>query len=188
LASERRVTGTTRLKQYQCLSLDLALMCHERSTFRFTGASKLISRIWDGIRNEERHTARAPAISDQFHLAEMIPPCTLCSYEVDCADVVDLRTDVGCAVHRIKPSDMDCDWRAYIGNEREPPSWNLARRLISEGHAGILVRSFAPKTANADQNLVLWKWSDRPPHLVNVFDPNGGLPKNQSSWNECDLT
>jgi RES domain-containing protein len=116
----------------------------------------------------------------------MIPPCTLCSYEVDCADVVDLRTDAGCAAQGIHPADMDCDWRAYVANGCDPPSWRIARRLISDGHAGILVPSFAPNTTYKDQNLVLWKWSNRPPHLVNVFDPKGRLPRNQLSWNECD--
>jgi RES domain-containing protein len=163
-------------------------MCHERRTFCLTRPGALISRIWAGIRNEVRNTFRGATISNQFHPTKMMPPCTLCSYEVDCTDVVDLRTEADCDVHCINPSDMACDWRAYVGREHDPPSWNIARRLISEGHAGILVPSFAPKATNADQNLVLWKWSNRPPHLVNVFDPKGSLPLNQLSWSECDPT
>jgi RES domain-containing protein len=64
---------------------------------------------------------------------------------------------------------------------REPASWPLARRLVAQGIAGILVPSFAPAARQGDENLVLWDWSDRPPHQVKVFDPSGRLPRNQLS-------
>jgi RES domain-containing protein len=60
-------------------------------------------------------------------------------------------------------------------------SWQLARRLIARGIAGILVPSFAPGATAGDHNLVLWDWSEGSPHQVRVFDPSGRLPRNQLS-------
>ena len=48
--------------------------------------------------------------------------------------------------------------------------------------AGILVPSFTPGATQRDENLVLWDWSERPPHQVKVFDPSGRLPRDQRSW------
>ncbi|MGH7066722.1 MAG: RES family NAD+ phosphorylase, partial [Acetobacteraceae bacterium] len=47
-----------------------------------------------------------------------------------------------------------------------PPSWQIARRLYDEGKAGILVPSFAPGATSGDHNIVLWRWSNRPPYRV----------------------
>ena len=77
---------------------------------------------------------------------------------------------------------MAAGWFSSLAEGRQPPSWRIARRLIAEGKAGILVPSYAPGATPADHNLVLWDWSDRPPHKVSVFDPGGRLPKDQLSW------
>jgi RES domain-containing protein len=109
-------------------------------------------------------------------------PCTMCSYEVDCDDLADLRTEEGRKLHNIDLEDMGCAWFSFLAEGKEPPSWGIARRLIAEGFAGALVPSFAVGTTPDKANLVLWDWSDKPPHQVVVFDPKGQLPKNQKSW------
>jgi RES domain-containing protein len=110
-----------------------------------------------------------------------IDPCLLCCYEVDCADVVDLRSDAGRVQYGVTAAELSCAWKSDVVERREPASWQLARRLIARGIAGILVPSFAPGATGSDQNLVLWDWSERPPHQVRVFDPSGRLPRNQLS-------
>ncbi len=65
---------------------------------------------------------------------------------------------------------------------RTPPTWTLARRLIADGMAGVIVPSFAPGATAQDRNLVLWRWGPDLPHKVNVHDPSGRLPRNQLSW------
>jgi RES domain-containing protein len=119
------------------------------------------------------------------NLALRINPCVLCCYDVDCADIADLRTDAGRAEHGVAPAELSSAWFSDSPERREPASWRLARRLIARGIAGILVPSFAPGAAPHDENLVLWDWSARPPHQVTVFDPSGRLPRNQLSWDEC---
>lgn len=60
------------------------------------------------------------------------------------------------------------------------PSWIIAERLMADGYAGIIVPSFATGATPANLNLVLWRWSDNPPHQVTAFDPDSRLtPKPQ---------
>src|SRR5208283_5419978 len=90
--------------------------------------------------------------------AHKIEPCVLCSYDVDCEDVVDLRNEEGRRAGSVSFVDMACAWFSDISQGREPPSWRIARSLVDAGKAGVLVPSFAPGATPADQNLVLWKW------------------------------
>ena len=114
--------------------------------------------------------------------AHKIEPCVLCSYNVNCDDIIDLRTSEARAANGVSAQDMAAGWFSFLAARREPPSWRIARRLIAEGTAGVLVPSYAPRATPADYNLVLWNWSDRPPHEIAVFDPSGKLPKDQLSW------
>ena len=114
--------------------------------------------------------------------ARKFEPCVLCSYEVDCEDVVDLRTAPAQKAAGVDPVDMACPWFAEAAAGRLPASWRLAGRLIAAGAAGVVVPSYARGATADDANLVLWDWSERPPHRVAVFDPSGRLPKNQLSW------
>jgi len=113
--------------------------------------------------------------------AHKIDPCILCSYEVACDDIIDLRTVESRAEHSVQMEDLACGWFALLAAGKEPPTWEIVRRLHSEGKAGILVPSFAPGATAEDHNLVLWRWDENPPHQVRVFDPSGRLPKDQLS-------
>ena len=75
--------------------------------------------------------------------AYKIEPYVLCSYDVDCADIADLRSDAVHTASDIVLADMACAWFADATSGREPPSWRIARRLIDFGRSGILVPSFA---------------------------------------------
>ncbi|MGJ0505971.1 MAG: RES family NAD+ phosphorylase [Methylocystis sp.] len=114
--------------------------------------------------------------------ARKIEPCVLCAYEVDCADVADLRTQAAREAAGVSFEDMACAWFFDLSEGREPASWRVARGLMEAGHSGVLVPSFAPGATAEDENLVLWRWSDRLPHKVSVHDPSGRLPKDQLSW------
>jgi len=115
-------------------------------------------------------------------LGYRIDPCLLCCYDMDCADIADLRTHPGRAEHGVAPEELSSAWLSDPRGRTEPATWRLARRLIARGIAGILVPSFAPGASLKDENLVLWKWSERPPHQVRAFDPGGRLPRDQRSW------
>src|SRR5208283_1877865 len=87
--------------------------------------------------------------------AHKIEPCVLCSYDVDCDDVVDLRTEESRKAAGVSFADMDCAWFSDLSQGREPASWRVARNFINGEKAGVLVPSFAPGARPADQNLVL---------------------------------
>ena len=114
--------------------------------------------------------------------ARKIDPLVLCSYETDCEDIVDLRTEADQAAEGITPPEMACGWLLIAKAGGQPPTWALARRLIGRGAAGALIPSFAPGALAGAANLVLWTWTDRLPHRCLVDDPSGRLPKSQLSW------
>ncbi len=114
--------------------------------------------------------------------AHRFDPLTVCSYDVDVEDVVDLRNDAGRKANGVTVTELRCAWFDDLANRRKPASWHIAERLIAKGSAGILVPSFARGASPSMSNLVLWKWGPTLPHHVEVYDPNGRLPKYQTSW------
>lgn len=114
--------------------------------------------------------------------AHRLTPYVLCSYDVECDDIIDLRTDAARAAAGVDLADLACAWGDALIRGREPTSWAVVKRLLSAGRAGMLVPSFANGASPDDQNLVLWRWGPDLPHRVLVYDPTGKLPKNQLSW------
>ncbi|MBV8441144.1 MAG: RES domain-containing protein [Hyphomicrobiales bacterium] len=114
--------------------------------------------------------------------ARKLEPGVLCRYEIDCEDVIDLRTKARRKAEGVSEEGIARAWFADAAAGREPPSWRLARGLTGRGAAGLLAPSYVNGASAGDANLVLWRWSGRLPHKVSVFDPSGRLPKNQLSW------
>ncbi len=109
-------------------------------------------------------------------------PMTLCSYAVDCADVLDLTVPAVLAACETTPETLGCAWELMATFGQVPPSWLLARRLIGAGVAGVIVPSFAPGATGIDRNLVFWRWDEAPPHQVRVHDELHRLPQDDASW------
>jgi RES domain-containing protein len=109
-------------------------------------------------------------------------PMTLVAYQVDCADIVELHDPAIQQLLDITASDLACAWEMLALNNQTPPTWLLADRLLAEGIAGIVVRSFAPGCTEANRNLVLLDWSADKPHKVQVIDDLSRLPNNRDSW------
>jgi RES domain-containing protein len=109
-------------------------------------------------------------------------PMTLCAYEVDSRDILDLTDPATLAAQGIAPADLACAWKDLSTRGIKPPTWLLAERLAARGTAGIIVPSFAAGAGAADINVVFWTWAPDPPHQVRVIDDDGRLPKDASSW------
>ena len=148
----------------------LGLCCCPNVTSCFLGVRHLAGTVWGGSVNvgKASHTR-----SSRVYCAPTKSSATI--------SLIFARPKAR-AEHNVSLEDMTCPWFSFLAQGREPPSWEITRRLYGEGQAGILVPSFAPDAAADDHNLVLWRWSDRPPHRVQVFDPSGRLPKDQLSW------
>jgi RES domain-containing protein len=109
-------------------------------------------------------------------------PMTLCAYEVDCEDVLDLTDPATLAAHEIAPAELACPWKDLSTRGIKPPSWAITERLAAAGTAGVVVASFAKGAVEADINVVFWKWAPGPPHQVRVIDDDQRLPRDASSW------
>lgn len=109
-------------------------------------------------------------------------PVTLCAYDIDCQDIVDLRDPDALQQRDIDTSDLSCAWEYLLNKGITPPSWEIATMLIQANIAGIIVHSFAMKKQSNAHNLILWKWGDVLPHRVLLIDDDERLPKNQASW------
>ena len=109
-----------------------------------------------------------------------IRPGTLCAYDIDVSDVVDLCDAGVLAASGIEADDLRYPWKqiAFIA-KRRPPTWDIARRLFDAGASGIRVPSVQ---AMGGTNLVLWRWNDAPGRKATALDPLGDLPRDQRSW------
>lgn len=109
-------------------------------------------------------------------------PMTLCAYDVDCEDVLDLTDVTTLAANGINPADLACPWKDISTRGIEPPSWEITERLVAAGTAGVVVPSYAKGASAADVNVVFWDWAPNPPYQVRVIDDNQRLPRDSTSW------
>ena len=107
-------------------------------------------------------------------------PMLVCSYDVDCDDMLDLTDVTVLSAHGIKDSDVSCAWKDIETRGLTPPSWAMADRLIAKDVAGIIVRSSAFGAGVRDVNAVFWRWERVLPHKVVVVDDLARLPRNAS--------
>lgn len=109
-----------------------------------------------------------------------IRPGTLCAYEVQAEQIVDLTDPATLRTAGIEPADLAGPWKQIaLVEKRRPPTWDLADRLIADGIVGVRVPSVRARGAN----VVLWRWNAGPGSAqVGALDPLGDLPLDQSSW------
>ena len=109
-------------------------------------------------------------------------PSTLCAYEIDCEDILNLIDGDQRKIALISLSEIACAWELMVTKKQKPPTWEMAERLIGSGFAGIIVPSYAKNAPSGGMNIVLWDWQDALPHQVKLIDDDNRLPKNQDSW------
>lgn len=108
-----------------------------------------------------------------------LQPTTLVSYDADIDNVFDTRDPAALAGQGLDATALaDPSWRDLMKRDGEAPTQTLARRLFAIGHHGLLVPSYAPAATPVDLNLVLWRWSDTPPHRLTLIDDEGRLGSN----------
>lgn len=127
-------------------------------------------------------TSAAGALREVTQGLALHDPLTIYAYALDVDDLVDLTQGEVFSQIGFSRTDLACNWKQDLIENRMPASHHVADLLAAEGKAGILVASFAPGAAAQDRNLVLWKWGPDLPHKVNVHDPEGRLPRDQRSW------
>jgi RES domain-containing protein len=104
-----------------------------------------------------------------------LQPTLLVSYRADVSPVFDATDPDALARHGMTPAGLaDDGWRIRMIAHGRAPTQALAERLIADGFAGMLVRSFARGATLADLNLVLWRWA-HPSASLSVIDDEGRL-------------
>lgn len=105
-----------------------------------------------------------------------LQPTTLICYEADIERVFDTRDEAALEAEGMDAAAIAAaSWRDEMKASGEAGTQAFARRLVSDGYHGLLVRSFAPAARNDDLNLVLWRWSDAAPCRLTLVDDEGRL-------------
>ncbi|MEE9249753.1 MAG: RES family NAD+ phosphorylase [Alphaproteobacteria bacterium] len=109
-----------------------------------------------------------------------LKPGTLVVYDVKASQIVDLTDPKVVEACRVSENDLACNWLKIVEIENKtPPTWDLARRLITVGYNGVLARSVLRRSG---VNLALWYPEQAEGMTATPHDPYHDLPKNQISW------
>ena len=108
-----------------------------------------------------------------------LQPTMLVSYQADIDPIFDTRDGTEMSEYCVTPALIeDAAWRDQMLNGKPVPTQDLAGRLVADGYAGLLARSFAKGASETDLNLVLWAWS---PTSLRVIDDEDRLQRGSSS-------
>ncbi|MCK5747436.1 MAG: RES domain-containing protein [Oricola sp.] len=131
---------------------------------------------------EALYLSEAPqtALEEYRQGATITPPATLAAYKITLEEVADLSEGFDPDHWDPAWSEWDCKWRRIARIDKNvPPSWKIADTVISSGLRGLLFPSLRHAGGT---NLVLFPANLTSADSVAVHDPDGRLPKDQSSW------
>lgn len=120
------------------------------------------------------------ALREYQQTSPFLPPCTMCSYTATLSNLVDLRE----LRHGRTWDELWHDWREDWRRLRfelhvEPPTWVLSDMVRAQGLTGIL---FPSQAHEGGTNVVVYMDRLEEGDSVEVNDPDGRLPRDQSSW------
>lgn len=107
-----------------------------------------------------------------------LQPTTLVAYDADIEGLFDCRDALALRDQGMDAATLaDMSWRDQMKTTGEATTQAFADRLMSSGHQGLMVRSYAPGSSADDMNLVLWKWGDRLPSRLTLIDDENRLSR-----------
>lgn len=118
------------------------------------------------------YTALDPATAlREANQAGHLQPTILVSYKADLGTIFDTRDQDGLARYGITEAMLaDPAWRMKMLEGQPVPTQGLARALIADRFAGLLIQSFAKGASPSDFNIVLWNWTSEGCVLTVVDD------------------
>lgn len=131
---------------------------------------------------EALYLSRAPqtALEEYRQGASITPPATLAAYRVTLNQVADFSLGYDPDVWSTEWAEWDCAWRRIARIDRKtPPSWNLSDVVITAGCRGLLFPSLQHAGGT---NLIVFNANLTADDKIEVHDPDGRLPRDQSSW------
>ncbi len=119
------------------------------------------------------------ALAEYKQTSSILPVGTIVSYQVALSQVVDFTSGYGPSWDPLW-EEFGCDWRRMVFNDKiEPPTWVLSDMAQAAGGKGILFPSAAKPGGT---NLVVFNAMVQVGDQLTALDPQGDLPKDQSSW------
>ncbi len=89
-----------------------------------------------------------------------LQPTILVSYAADLGPIFDTRDVSALERYTMSPNVLaDPAWRTKMLEGQNVPTQDFSQRLIADGFAGLLIRSFAKGATPSDMNIVLWHWN-----------------------------
>ena len=105
--------------------------------------------------------------------AGSLQPTMLVSYAADLGPIFDTRDQEGLNRYGATEAMLaDPAWRMKMLEGQLVPTQELARALIADRFAGLLIKSFAKGATATDLNIVLWVWRGKDRTLEVVDDEN----------------
>lgn len=124
--------------------------------------------------------AASTALAEYQQTSAFLPPCTLCSYQVQLNRLVDLRQLAFGPPWDELWQDWRDDWRhSCFDLHIEPPTWVLSDMVRGAEHMGIV---FPSMFETGGVNVVVYTDRLDADNWVKVLDPKHELPKDQTSW------
>ena len=100
-----------------------------------------------------------------------LQPTILVSYKADLGPIFDTRDQDKLERYGVTEAMLaDSAWRMKMLDGQSVPTQELARALIADRFAGLLIKSFAKGASSSDFNIVLWNWSNQGCGLIVVDD------------------
>jgi RES domain-containing protein len=128
------------------------------------------------------YLSRAPqtALIKYQQGASIVPPATLAAYKITLAKVADLSAGFDPNTWPPIWNQWDCNWRKIARIDKLlPPSWVISDTLVTGGFETLLFPSLRHLGGT---NLVVFNSNLPSNNAVQVHDPHGSLPRDQSSW------
>lgn len=100
-----------------------------------------------------------------------LQPRILCAYEADIEPIFDATDSQALISKGTSETELqNSEWKREALEGTVSITQGLANRLIEDGFAGMLVRSFVRGATKNMLNLVLWKWGPDLPHKITLID------------------
>ena len=118
------------------------------------------------------YTALAPGTALlEANQVGSLQPTILVSYTADLGPVFDARDEGEIERYGMSAAMLgDPAWRMRMLDGQAVHTQDFARRLIADGFAGLLIKSFAKGASASDFNIVAWNWTGAGRALAVVDD------------------
>ena len=105
-----------------------------------------------------------------------LQPMTLVAYRANFGPIFDTRDESVLITYGMDDDHLAAkDWRIRMKSGGAVVTHDFADRLIGDGYAGLLVRSFAAGATGNDLNLVIWRWNTVADDAITLVDDEGRL-------------